>query len=488
MSSMNWKLADIAAVLATKVMGDADIRVERIITDSRQASAGDLFVALVGERVNGHDFIDAVIQQGTVALLLTQAPKQPLSVPYLLVENAVVAMQQLAAAWRRQHQPDPVVLITGSNGKTSVKEMIRAGLSARDGTNVLATQGNLNNHLGVPMTLLSLRDEHASAVIEVGANHLGEIAQLGPLAAPSVAVITSIARAHVGEFGSLDKIKQAKGEIWQALPATGGVAIVPVVEADSEFDGWAFWQDALAPHRVIAFGDRANLNVNRGWQAWVGVVQRQATAEGQRVWLATSDWGDATLDLPIAGAHQANNCAAAVAVLLASGLSWHSIQEGLNGVKLPGGRLRLLTPLPGLVMIDDTYNANASSMKAAIGVLMEQSAQTHAFVMGPMGELGDESQALHEQVVDFACEAGVKAFLASGPLSASLVQRFEGQQHLADVALASEEPQRLAEALWQAYQQTGSMAVLVKGSRSARMERVVEALVDLATHSSVNKE
>lgn len=481
---MNWKLSDIASVLAVEVVGNPEALIQRVITDSRIASTGDLFVALVGERANGHDFIASVIEQGAVALLLTQAPKQPVSVPYLLVEDPVTAMQQLAAAWRLKHQLNPVVLITGSNGKTSVKEMVRAGLSARDGTGVLATQGNLNNHLGVPMTLLSLRDEHASAVIEVGANHVNEIAQLGPLAAPSVAVITSIGRAHVGEFGSLDNIKRGKGEIWQALPATGGVAIVPVVEADSEFDGWSFWQDALEKHHVIAFGDMANLSVNRGWQAWVGVVERQATTEGQLVRLATSDWGEATLQLPIAGAHQANNCAAVVAVLLASGLSWQSIQTGLSEAKLPGGRLRLLTPLPDLLIIDDTYNANASSMKAAIGVLMEQSAKTHAFVMGPMGELGDESQALHEQVVDFACEAGVDAFLASGSLSRSLVQRFDVQRPLADLAVASEDAQRLAEALWQVYQQKGSMAVLVKGSRSARMERVVEALVKLASQSA----
>ena len=264
---MNWKLSDIATVLGVKFEADADVLVQRVMTDSRQVTAGDLFVALVGDRANGHDFIEAVVAQGAVAVLITQAPKEPLAVPYLLVKDAVVAMQQLAAAWRLKHQPNPVVLITGSNGKTSVKEMIRAGLSARDGERVLATQGNLNNHLGLPMTLLSLRDEHESAVIEVGANHVGEIAQLGPLAAPSIAVITSIGRAHVGEFGSLDKIKQAKGEIWQALPATGGVAIVPIVEANSEFDGWSCWQDALAPHRVIAFGDMANVSVNRGWHA-----------------------------------------------------------------------------------------------------------------------------------------------------------------------------------------------------------------------------
>lgn len=476
---MNWKLTELAQVLGVGVEGNADVCVQRVISDSRRAGAGDLFVALVGERVNGHDFVSSVIAQGAVALLLTQAPKEPLAVPYLLVEDAVVAMQQLAAAWRSKQSLNPVVLITGSNGKTSVKEMIRAGLSARDGDRVLATQGNLNNHLGLPMTLLALRETHASAVIEVGANHVGEIAQLGPLAAPQIAVITSIARAHIGEFGSLDKIKQAKGEIWQALPESGGVAIVPVVEADSEFDGWSFWQDALAPHRVIAFGDMANLSINRGWQAWVGVVQREATAEGQRVHLATSDWGEATLQLPIAGAHQANNLAAVVAVLLQTGLSWSQIQTGLSQVQLPGGRLRCLRPLPTLSVIDDSYNANASSMKAAIGVLMEQPAEVHAFVMGPMGELGEESQALHEQVVDYARAAGVKHFLASGGLSEALVRRFGS-------GTASESPEVLAEALWKVYQQQPSMVVLVKGSRSARMERVVEALLSrISQHVAV---
>lgn len=467
---MNWKLAEIAAVLGVRLVGNADVCVQRVITDSRSAGAGDLFVALVGERVNGHDFVPSVIAQGAVAVLLTQAPKEPLVVPYLLVEDAVSAMQQLAAAWRRKQSLNPVVLITGSNGKTSVKEMIRAGLSARDGDQVLATQGNLNNHLGLPMTLLALRETHASAVIEVGANHVNEIAQLAPLVAPQIAVITSIARAHIGEFGSLDHIKQAKGEIWQSLPETGGVAVVPIVEANSEFDAWSVWQSALAPHRVIAFGDMKDLRVNRGWQAWVGVVERHLVDEGQQVVLSSSDWGDATLTLPILGAHQANNLAAVAAVLLQAGLSWSQIQTGLSQVQLPGGRLRCLRPLPTLSVIDDSYNANASSMKAAIGVLMEQPAEVHAFVMGPMGELGEESQDLHEQVVDFAHAAGVKCFLASGLLSDVLVRRFGS-------GTASESPEVLAEALWQAYQQQPSMAVLVKGSRSARMERVVEALL-----------
>jgi len=470
MQTMNWKLVDMAAAISAEVVGNSDICIQRVMTDSRDICKGDLFVALVGERVDGHDYVSEVIAKGAVAVLLTKAPSQALSVPYMLVEDATRTLQTMAGAWRKRHQLNPVVLITGSNGKTSVKEMLRAGLSARDGDAVLATQGNLNNHLGVPMTLLLLRDDQASAVIEVGANHVGEIAQLAPLVAPNIAVITSIGRAHVGEFGSLDNIKRGKGEVWQGLPQAGGVAVVPVVEAESEFDGWSFWQDALAAHHVIAFGDMANLGVNRGWQAWVGVVKRESTAEGQRVKLATSDWGDGTINLRIAGAHQANNLAAVVAVLLKSGLSWQAIQIGLNRVALPGGRLRFICPLPKLIIIDDTYNANASSMKAAIDVLMEQSAEFYAFVMGSMGELGDESKVLHEQVVDYARAAGVNRLLASGEMGGSLIARF-------GCGCASDDYEQLAEVLWQDYQQESSLAVLIKGSRSARMEGVVEALI-----------
>lgn len=473
MSAMNWSLQAIADVLSVPIVGLSTNMplIARVLTDSRQVQQGDLFVALPGERVDGHDFIDAVIEQGAVALLLTRAPQQPLSVPYLLVDDAVIALQHLAAAWRRQQALQHALIVTGSNGKTSVKEMLRAGLSAHYGqAQVLATEGNLNNHLGLPTTLLNLRAHQQAAVIEVGANHLGEIAQLAPLVQADVALVTSIARAHVGEFGSLAHIMQAKGEIWSSLPVSGGTAIVPIVRAGNEFDAWPVWQAALQSHHVIAFGQLADVQNRLGWQDWVGVVSRRLVDAGQMVQLRTSRWGEAELFLPIAGAHQANNLAGAVAALLSLGVAWEDIARGMAQLSLPGGRLRLLQPLPQLTLIDDSYNANATSMKVALSVLAEQSAAYRVFVMGEMGELGDDALALHQEVVQEAKRLGIDALCVSGRFKARLAAEMQE-------SVAEDDPEILAQWIWQTYQRQGSLAVLVKGSRSSRMERVIDCLM-----------
>lgn len=482
MLGMNWLLEDIACILDCDpvsadpcVSSSLDAYVQRFVTDSRQIQAGDCFVALVGERVDGHEFLDAVMQAGAVVAIVTDLVPT-CCIPQLLVTDALSAMQQLAAIWRSQFALSPCIAVTGSNGKTSVKEMLASILRVRDGARLLATQGNLNNHLGLPMTLLGLREGHASAVIEVGANHLEEIAALAPLAQPNVAMITSIGVAHVGEFGSLAAIIAAKGEIWSALDA-GDVAVVPVVAMGSALDGFAVWQPQLIDKRVVFFGSLDDVQqqfprfVQAGLEkvSTVAVAARKATADGQLVELVTSDWGSVQLHLPIMGAHQANNVAAVAAALLPQGLSWQQIQTGLMQLLLPSGRLRVLQPIEGLTVIDDSYNANPTSMVAGINVLMEQTAQQHVFVMGAMGELGADSEALHLAVVDAAKQAGVSQFCAAGAYKDACVTRFGS-------GLADDCPDVLAQRIWQLYQQQQSLAVLVKGSRSSKMERVVAAL------------
>lgn len=474
MSGMNWLLEDIACILDCEPVragltdrSISDIVVQRFVTDSRSIQAGDCFVALVGERVDGHDFLDALMQTGAVAAIVTRLVPD-CALPQLLVADAVAALQQLAAIWRSQFALSPCIAVTGSNGKTSVKEMLASILRVRDQGKVLATQGNLNNHLGLPMTLLNLRESHVSAVIEVGANHIGEIANLAPLAQPNVAIITSISVSHVGEFGSLDAIISAKGEIWSALD-TADHAVVPIVPAGSLFDGVAVWHALLADKQVTVFGAIADITVHGEYRAYVAVAARQATADGQLIDLVSSDWGSAQLHLPIMGAHQANNLAAVAAALLPQGVSWHQIQAGLTQLALPGGRLRVLQPASGLIVIDDSYNANPASMIAGIQVLMEQPAKLHIFVMGAMGELGADSEMLHLAVVDAAKQAGVSQLLVSGAHKENCIAHF-------GLGLAEDDPQILAQRIWHNYRSQPSLAVLVKGSRSSKMERVVVAL------------
>jgi UDP-N-acetylmuramoyl-tripeptide--D-alanyl-D-alanine ligase len=471
MLGMNWLLEDIACILNAQLAVETEASVQRFIIDSRQVQAGDCFVALVGERVDGHLFLEAVQQAGAVAAIVTHYQPE-CTLPQLLVRDAFEALQILASMWRSQFALAPCIAVTGSNGKTSVKEMIASILRVYADNNVLATPGNLNNHLGLPLTLLSLREEHICAVIEVGANHGGEIALLAPLIQPDTVIITSIGAAHIGEFGSLDAVVQAKGEILSALPEDA-IAVLPVEGYNTVLSEWALWDAALQDKRVVAFGTLIDVQACKQWQSYVGVVHRTQTGLGQTIDLVSSEWGNAQLHLPLLGAHQAHNLAAVAAALLPHGISWLEIQAGLSRLSLPRGRLSVLQPIKGLLLIDDSYNANPASMRAAIAVLMEQQCQEHLLVVGTMGELGDNAQALHLTLADDALYAGVDVLFASGDYAQLMVARFGG-------GLADDSPQILADAIWQRFLKTSSLAVLVKGSRSSKMERVIEAICALA--------
>jgi UDP-N-acetylmuramoyl-tripeptide--D-alanyl-D-alanine ligase len=466
---MQWSLAEIAQILGVVGYEDTLIGVQRVQTDSRVVCAGDLFVALPGTRVDGHDFIGDVAQKGAVAALVTRLVAG-VSLPQLVVPDVVLAMQTPAHAWRKQQQWSPCITVTGSNGKTSVKEMLAAVLRVHLGQEaVLATFGNLNNHLGLPMTLLSGRAEHQAAVIEVGANHVGEIAQLAPLAEADTAIITSIGLAHVGEFGGLAAIIAAKAEVFQALPV-GGVAVVPVVPVGTEEDGWEIWQPLLTQQRVVGAGMLADVHVSRGWSAWVGVAGREVFSSGQMIHLKSSHWGDASITLSLLGAHHARNVAVVCSALLANDVPWAVIQQGLSELSAPKGRLQRIALTERVILIDDSYNANPSSMLAAVQTLKEQPADRLILVLGDMGELGEAADALHAQVGKAAVAADIDVVLATGQYADKTVA---GAGARGVVCQTIEDVCMHIQALLSGDQVT---AILVKGSRSSRMERVVDGL------------
>lgn len=424
-------LREAAHLLNAELRGEEAARFTSVTSDSRHLQAGDLFVALRGENFDGHDFIQAALQQGAAAVLAQRLPAG-FSGNALLVPDTYQALTQLARAWRQRFQL-PLIAVTGSNGKTTVKEMIAAVLHAAYGCDAqgqaayLATPGNLNNHIGVPLTLLKLRDTHHAAVIELGMNHPGEIAQLAQLAQPTVALVNNAQREHQEFMQSVAAVAQENGSVFSALPADG-VAVFP---ADSEFE--ALWRELAAPRRCITF-------------------QLHATS-AQRV-------------PHMLGEHNARNAEAAAACCRAIGISDAAITQGLASFTPVKGRLVVQHLAQGLTLIDDSYNANPDSVRAAIEVLATCTAPT-ALVLGDMGEVGaDNSAAFHAEVGAYAQQCGITYLLAMGAATQASVAAFgTGAQHFSSV-----------ENLVNAVRALPVATVLVKGSRFMRIERVVQAL------------
>lgn len=439
------RLSQAAAWLAAERTG-ADVEFLGVSTDTRSLPAGALFIALRGPRFDAHDYVAEAAARGAVALLVEHAVDSPL--PQLIVRDTRLALGRLAAAWRL-HCNTPLVAITGSNGKTTVKEMSRA-IFAQSGA-VLATEGNLNNDIGVPLTLLRLTPQHRHAVIEMGANHAGEIAYLSDLAQPDAAVITNAGPAHLEGFGSVEGVARAKGEIYRGLRENG----VAVINADDAYAD--LWRGMAGTQRQLCFGMAPESIVTARWQP---------EGCGSRLWLQTPV-GEAELLLPVPGRHNVMNALAAAALALALDLSLDAIRRGLEGMQGVAGRLARRAAFNGAQLIDDSYNANPASMRAAIDVLAACPAP-RILVVGDMGELGSDATQLHREIGAYARAAGIDALYASGPLSLATAEGFgAGAQHFTDCAA-------LAAALRQVL--TVESTVLVKGSRSARMERVVEAL------------
>jgi UDP-N-acetylmuramoyl-tripeptide--D-alanyl-D-alanine ligase len=420
-----------------------------VTTDSRQVARGDLFVALRGERFDGHAFADQALAAGAAAAMVDDPDRVATrGASLILVDDTLQGLGRLSCAWRARFTP-ALVGVTGSNGKTTVKEMIAGILRAHAGDDaVLATSGNLNNAIGVPLMLLRLRSHHRYAVIEMGMNHLGEIRYLTTLALPTVALVTNAGTAHIGELGSLEAIAQAKGEIYEGL--RDGVA---VVNADDPFAG--YWRGLNADRQVIDFG-----------------FDQPAAVRGRPVGAALSVRTPAAayeLRLRVPGLHNAHNALAACAVAHALGMPAAAVVRGLQEYEGTRARLQRKAGTGGSLVIDDTYNANPDSVRAAIAVLAAQPGM-RILVLGDMGELGAEGPALHAEAGAEARRAGIDRLLALGPLSGEAARAFgAGAQHFTEV-----DP--LVSALSPVLR--AGVTVLVKGSRFMRMERVVSRLAD----------
>ena len=439
------RLAQLAAWADGELKG-ADAPVAGIGTDTRALRDGELFVALKGENFDGHDF--AAQCEGRAAGVMV-ARELAVGCPQIVVPDPLTALQRIAAAWRAEH--DVVVAgITGSNGKTTTKEMTAAVLAAEGQT--LASQGNLNNHIGVPLTLLGLDGEHQYAVIEMGANHPGEIRRLTALARPQAATVTCAAQAHLEGFGSLQGVARAKAEIFEGLGPEG----VAVVNAE---DAFAFqWRTAAAPHEVMTFS--ADPQVVADIYARLTAPSRLELRFGNE---------SAEIDWTLEGTHNARNAACAVTLAVALGIPFGRAAQALSGFRLAvGGRLRLVEGLGGAQLIDDSYNANPGSFHAAIDVLVAQGRESW-MVMGEMKELGLYSAECHEEVADYARKAGVSRLYALGPHAGRAARAFgPGGQACPDLEALADELRA----------QVGPQCtVLVKGSRAARLEDLVERLM-----------
>jgi UDP-N-acetylmuramoyl-tripeptide--D-alanyl-D-alanine ligase len=438
-------LATAAGWLDARLEGD-DAGFYGVSVDSRAIEAGMLFVALRGPNHDGHDHVADALAAGAAAALVERP--LPLAIPQLVVDDTRLALGRLAAAWRRELQT-VLVGVTGSNGKTTVKEMCAAILS-RAGT-TLSTRGNLNNDIGLPLTLLRLSPDHRYGVIEMGANHPGEIAYLTKLAAPQVAIITNAAPAHLEGFGDVEGVARAKGEIFSGLSEEG----VAVLNADDDFA--ALWQQLSGSHRTLRFGLTRSADVG---------ARGLGDVHGSELEVLTP-LGGFHLDLPLPGRHNIMNALAAVCAALALNIEFEDIVAGLESLAAVKGRLTTRTGRNGATILDDSYNANPASLHAGLQVLAGCGGR-RLLALGDMGELGENAEALHRQAGRQARELGIDGLYASGNLSRHASEAYGEGGHF------YEQQQQLIEALLP--QMSKEVTVLVKGSRSSRMERVVEAL------------
>ena len=443
------RLAEAALPLNARCVG-ADRDFTGCSTDSRKLNAGQLFVALRGQRFDGHDFVLEAERNGAGGALVESVPPAA-TLPMLLVADTRQAMGRLASHWRKKFDI-PVVAVTGSNGKTTVKELVAAILSRR--APVSATQGNLNNDIGVPITLFALGAEHRFAVIEMGANHTGEIAALTHMAGPTVAVITQCAPAHLEGFGSIEGVARAKAEIYTGL-SSGGTA---VINADDAFAD--LWREASKGLRQLSFGLERQADVTA-----LG-IQTGAGFEHSTFMLATPR-GRIAVSLPLPGRHNILNALAAAACCEAVDITLEEIRAGLAAIQPVKGRLQVKRGLRRSRVLDDTYNANPASLRAALDVLREYPGRRW-LVLGDMGELGGTAAEMHFGAGETARERGVGRLFTFGELSRGAVDGFgTGARHFSTI----EDLIRVLQA-----ELAEDITVLVKGSRAMAMERVVDAV------------
>ena len=436
-----------------RLVGDGATPLLRVHTDSRSLQAGDLFVALRGERMDAHDFLPQVRAQGLAAAAIAHGGLEALGLPGIEVPDTTQALGALAAGWRSMFGL-PLIAVTGSNGKTTVTQMIASILKAQAGDAAFATQGNFNNAIGVPLTLFRLSAAHQMGVVELGMNHPGEIAELARIAQPTVALVNNAQREHQEFMHTVQAVAEENGSVLAYLPADG-VAVFP---SDEVFT--PLWRSLAAQRPVLTFGgedaDVRSLQATWADSAWQVQVQ---TPQGRF-----------DCALHIAGRHNVRNALAAAACALAAGVPLAAIAQGLSAFQPVKGRSRSTAVVCAgrrVDVVDDTYNANPDSVQAAIAVLAELPAP-RLLVLGDMGEVGDQGPAFHTEVGASARQAGIETFLALGPQMQPRRAAFgQGATHFEEMAA-------LVAAVQARMGQTGS--VLVKGSRSMKMEHVVQAL------------
>lgn len=458
MSAMDLRLDQaVTWVPGAQLVGDPSVRVARVHTDTRTLAPGDLFVAIKGERFDATQFLGEAKAKGAVAALC-DAEAAPLLVaaglPGLLVPDARAALGALAAGWRQQYSL-PLIAVTGSNGKTTVTQMIASVLRAWHGEDALATAGNFNNDIGLPLTLLRLRASARVAVVELGMNHPGEISKLSEITSPTVALVNNAQREHQEFMASVEAVAHENGAVFGSL-RSGGTAVFP---AGDTYEG--IWRAASGSHEQLLFGEQAK-------GAAVYAVQADWLADRWSIKAATPS-GEVDFALHLPGRHNVNNALAALACSIAAGAPLGAVAQGLSAFRPVSGRSRTLQLRQrgrAITLIDDTYNANPDSVRAIIDVLAELPSP-RLLVLGDMGEVGEQGPAFHAEVGAYARQRGIERLLAHGPLAIHAAMGFGGGRHFEDIA-ALTEAVRTHLGL--------CVSIAIKGSRFMRMERVVDAL------------
>lgn len=471
-----WTLESLKSSVSGEMVGPIDsdhkVRFSSVSTDSRTIQSGGLYIAIKGENFDGHDFIAQAIQQGAAAVMLSEP--RAIAVPGVLVEDTRIALG-LFAKWHRLQMPvKKLIAVTGSNGKTTTKTLLESIFSRVGKT--LATQGNFNNDFGVPRTLLNLRPEHDYAIIEMGANHRGEIQYLTHLAQPDIALITNASGAHLEGFGSLQGVIETKGEIFQGLNQreghTDGLA---VINTDSQ--GYEQWQaiiTQLGVRTVLRFGTHKEADIR---------VESVTTNERGVAFDVQIHGQKYSVEMPVLGLHNAMNAAACIAISLGAGLDWQSILSGLEGFTGVAGRLQKNAIKTGW-LIDDSYNANPESVKAGIDALVSLPGES-ILCLGAMAELGEVALDEHRNIAAYAKQRGVKYLLVYGDNTQPMPDVFgEGGYWFSEhEALANKLQVLLAQ-----FEKIDTKAnVLVKGSRSAGMERVTQQFMNMAHDKHSNE-
>jgi len=446
------------AVWTRGTLFGVDVEISGVGIDTRKLSPGELFVAIKGERVDGHDLLAEAQARGAVAALVSR--KIDSELPQVLVDDTELALGDLASAVRAQRDVR-VVGITGSNGKTTVKTLVAAILSRHGPTHVSA--GNFNNEIGLPLSLLAMPQDTRFAVFEMGAGKPGDIAYLAGIARPDIGLVTLIAPAHLERMGSIEGVAETKGALYQALPADG----VAIINADDAFA--SFFEGLCAVRRTLRFGLEHAADIG------ADIIEQRE--DGSHFVLSTP-LGDAEVRLPLPGRHNIANALAAAAVAMALDVPLDTIVAGLEQATGVSGRLRREVTAAGWTVIDDSYNANPSSMAAAIDTLLLATGERW-LVLGDMAELGADAKALHAGIGRRAHERGVDRLFAVGPLGVATVEAFGANaEHFSDKsALIAALRERLH----------AGVTCLVKGSRSAGMEQVVAALVEDSTGATKNQ-